>query len=195
MYALIGLSLVSLLAGGDPTVSMIPAEAEASQDWPAIKRGIWSIEGTLMHRGNKKKKWKASTRRCDDAATLFQGYWGRGKAEKNDCLFQSTRLSGSRFEIVGECLVEQNDVARSESTVVMKGDTSFQMKVRFQQGKVSAQATETGRWVSACTDADRAAVAPVPAEAATATDATAAAAAAATSTPGAASKGQAEASR
>jgi hypothetical protein len=185
MYTLIGVSLVSLLAAGNPTGPIMPADSDAIHDWPAVKQGVWSIEGTLVQKG-KKKKWKATTRRCDDASTLFQGYWGRGKAEKNDCLFQSTKLAGSKFEIIGECLVEQNDVVKSESTVTMKGDSAFQMEVHFQQGKVSAKAKETGRWVSACTDAEKAAAGAAPAA-----TTTAAASGAAT----AAGKGEAEASR
>lgn len=177
MYTLIGVSLVSLLTAGTPTGPIMPADSDAIHDWPAVKQGVWSIEGTLKGKG-KKKKWKATTRRCDDASTLFQGYWGRGKADKNDCLFQSTKLSGSKFEIVGECLVEQNDVVKSESTVTMNGDASFEMEVHFQQGKVSAKAKETGRWLSECTDAEKAAAAPAPAASAT----TAAAAGAMTAT-------------
>jgi len=137
----------------------MPAESDAIHDWPSIKQGVWSIEGTLL--GKKKKKWKATTRRCEDATTLFQGYWGRGKAnEKNDCLFQSTKLAGSKYSIVGECLVEQNDVDKSESTVTKKGDGAFEMEVKFQTGKLSAKAKEVGHWVSACTEAEKAAAAP-----------------------------------
>ena len=183
MYTLIGVSLVSLLTAGNPTGPIMPADSDAIHDWPAIKQGVWSIEGTLKGKG-KKKKWKSTTRRCDDASTLFQGYWGRGKADKNDCLFQSTKISGSKFEIVGECLVEQNDVVKSESTVTMKGDAFFEMEVHFQQGKVSAKAKETGHWLSACTDAEKTAVAPPAASATTAAGATTATA-----------KGEAEASR
>ena len=188
MYTLIGVSLVSLLAAGNPTGPRPAAESDATADWPTVKGGVWSIEGTLMQKGKKKKKWKATTRRCDDASTLFQGYWGRGKAGKDDCLFQSTKLSGSKFEIVGECLAEQNGFVKSESKVTMKGDGSFQMEVRFQQGKVSAKAKETGRWVSACADS---------AETAAAADGTGEAAATVTSSdaPPASAKAEAEASR
>jgi hypothetical protein len=167
MYTVIGVSLVSLLAAGNPTGPIMPAESDAVHDWPAVKQGIWAIEGTLRQTG-KKKKWKATTRRCGDASTLFQGYWGHGKAEKNDCLFQSTKLSGSKFEIVGECLVDQNDVVKSESTVTMKGDTAFTMEVHFEQGKIAAVAKETGRWISACSETDQTAAAPAPARAAAA---------------------------
>ena len=188
MYILIGVSLVCLLAAANPTGPSLTAESDATADWPTVKGGVWSIEGTLMQKGKKKKKWKATTRRCDDASTLFQGYWGRGKAEKDDCLFQSTKLSGSKFEIVGECLAEQNSFVKSESTVKMKGDASFEMEVRFQQGKVSAKAKETGRWVSACADS---------AETAAAADGTGEAAATVTSSgaPTASAKAEAEASR
>jgi len=153
--------LVSLLVAGSPTGPIMPAESDAIHDWPAIKQGVWAIEGTLL--GRKRKKWKATTRRCDDATTLFQGYWGRGKAnEKNDCLFQSTKISGAKYEIVGECLVDQNDVVKSESKVTMRGDGAFQMEVKFQTGKIKAKAKETGHWIAACTDAEKAAAAPAP---------------------------------
>jgi hypothetical protein len=161
MYTLIGAALVSLLVAGTPTGPIMPAESDAIHDWPAVKQGVWSIEGTL--KGKKRKKWKATTRRCGDATTLFQGYWGRGKAdEKNDCLFQSTKLSESRFEIVGECLVDQNDVVKSQSLVTMKGAGAFQMEVKFQTGKVTSKAKETGRWIAACTDAEKAAAESAP---------------------------------
>jgi Protein of unknown function (DUF3617) len=187
MYTLIGVSLVSLLAAGNPTGPSLTAESDATADWPTVKEGVWSIEGALMQKGKRTKKWKATTRRCDDASTLFQGYWGHGKAEKDDCLFQSTKLSGSKFEIVGECLAEQNGFVKSESKVTMKGDASFEMEVRFQQGKVSAKAKETGRWVSACTDPETAAAAAATGEAA----ATVTSAGAPTAT----TKAEAEASR
>jgi hypothetical protein len=186
MYTLIGVSLVSLLAAANPTGPIMPAESDAIHEWPAIKQGVWAIEGTLIQKGHK-KKWKAKTRKCDDASTLFQGYWGHGKADKNDCLFQSTKLSGSKYEIVGECLVEQNDVVKSESVVTVKGDQSFEMQVRFQHGKVDAKAKETGHWLSACSDAEKAAAAPTPPGATTT--------AAATTTPTATTTGEAEASR
>ena len=191
MHTLIGVSLVSLLAAGTPTGPIMPAESDAVLDWPVVKQGVWSIEGTLKQKG-RKKKWKATTRRCDDASTLFQGYWGHGKAEKNDCLFQSTKLSSSKFEIVGECLVDQNDVVKSESTVTMKGETAFTMEVHFEQGKVAAVARETGRWISACAEGDKAAAGPSPAAPA-ATAAAAATSAAAPSVPTASTKGEAEA--
>jgi hypothetical protein len=63
---------------------------------------------------------------------------------------------------VGECLVEQYDVVKSESTVTTKGQDSFEMQVHFSAGKVDAKASETGHWVSACPEADKAAAAPAP---------------------------------
>jgi hypothetical protein len=163
MHTLIGVSLVSLLvsagAGVPPTGPITPDETDQVHEWPAVKQGVWSIEGTLKPKRGKAKKWKSTTKRCDDAATLFQGYWGRGKADKDSCLFQSTKISGSKYEIVGECLVEQYDVVKSESVVTTKGQDSFEMKVSFQHGKVDAKATEVGHWVSACTEADKAAAA------------------------------------
>jgi Protein of unknown function (DUF3617) len=161
MYTLIGFSLISLLAAGTPTGPIMPAESDAIHDWPAVKQGVWVIEGTMTQKG-KKKKWKSTTRHCDDPSTLFQGYWGRGKADKNDCLFQSTKVSGSKYEIVGECLVEQNDVVKSESVVIMKGQESFEMDVKFQQGKTGAKAKETGHWVSACRESEKSAATPAP---------------------------------
>ena len=125
-------------------------------------------------------------RRCDDATTLFQGYWGHGKADKDSCLFQSTKVSSSKFEIVGECLVEQYDVVKSESVVTTKGQNAFEMQVHYQHGKVDAKATEVGHWVSACTEAEKAAAS---ASAPTAT------ASAGGSTPPASSKPETEAAR
>ena len=160
MYTVIGVSLVSLLAARNPTGASNPAVSDPTNEWPAVKQGVWSIEGTLIQK-RQKRRWKATTRRCDDASTLFQDYWGRGKAEKDDCLFQSTKMSPSRFEIVGECLVDKTEI-KSESTVIVKGDTSFKMQVRFQHGKVTARAKETGRWLSACRDSQKEAAAPAP---------------------------------
>jgi hypothetical protein len=139
----------------------MPDESDAVHEWPAVKQGVWSIEGTLMSK-RKKHKWKATIRRCDDAATLFQGYWGRGKADKDSCLFQSTKVSSSKFEIIGECLVEQYDVVKSESVVTTNGQDNFEMEVKFHQGKVDAKAKEIGHWVSACTEAEKTATPATP---------------------------------
>ena len=158
MHILVGLSLLSALTAGPvgtvPTGPINPDESDAIHEWPAVKQGVWSIEGTLVSKGKKTRKWKSTTKRCEDPTTLFQGYWGRGKAEKNDCLFQSTKVSSSKFEIVGECLVEQNEVVKSESIVTTRGQDAFEMQVKFQDGKTDAKATETAHWVSACSEAD-----------------------------------------
>ncbi len=164
MHTLIGVSLVSLLLsagpGVPPTGPITPDETDQVHEWPAVKQGVWSIEGTLKHKKGKAKKWKSTMKRCDDPAILFQGYWGRGRADKDSCLFQSTKVSSSKFEIVGECLVDQYDVVKSESTVTTKGQDSFEMQVHFSAGKIDAKATEKGHWVSACTEADKATSAP-----------------------------------
>ena len=156
MLTLIGVSLASLLVAvpTTPTGPIMPDESDAVHEWPAVKQGVWAIEGTVMSK-RKKRKWKATIRRCDDPAVLFQGYWGRGKADKDSCLFQSTKVSSSKFEIIGECLVEQYDVVKSESTVTTKGQDHFEMEVSFHQGKVDAKAKEVGQWVSACTEAEK----------------------------------------
>jgi hypothetical protein len=46
--------------------------------------------------------------------------------------------------------------------VTTKGQNGFEMQVHYQHGKVDAKATEIGRWVSACTEADKAASPPAP---------------------------------
>jgi hypothetical protein len=159
MHTLIGVSLVSVLLsagpGVPPTGPITPDETDQVHEWPAVKQGVWSIEGTLKPKKGKAKKWKVTAKRCDDAVQLFQGYWGRGKADKDSCLFQSTKLSSSKYEIVGECLVEQYDVVKSESTVTTKGQDAFEMSVHFSAGKVDAKATEKGHWVSECSQADK----------------------------------------
>jgi hypothetical protein len=169
MHILVGVSLLSLLSAGPvgsvATGPINPDESDAVHEWPAVKQGVWSIEGTLVSKGKRKKKWKATTKRCDDATTLFQGYWGRGKADKDSCLFQSTKLSSSKFQVIGECLVEQNQVVKSETTVTTKGKNAFQMEVKFQEGKVAAKAKETAHWVSACSDAETTAAKAAAAEA------------------------------
>ena len=161
MHVLVGVSMLSLLSAGPvgsvATGPINPDPSDAVHEWPAIKQGVWSIEGTLAGKGRKKKKWKSTTKRCDDATSLFQGYWGRGKADKDSCLFQSTKLSASRFQIFGECLGEQNEVVKSQSVVTTKGKNAFQMEVKFQEGKLSAKAKETAHWVAACSDAETAA--------------------------------------
>jgi len=159
MHTLIGVSLVSVLLsagpGVPPTGPITPDETDQVHEWPAVKQGVWSIEGALKPKKGKAKKWKATAKRCDDAAQLFQGYWGRGKADKDSCLFQSTKVSNSKYEIVGECLVEQYDVVKSESTVTTKGQDEFEMSVHFSAGKVDAKAVEKGHWVSECSQADK----------------------------------------
>ena len=84
MHTLIGVSLVSVLLsagpGVPPTGPITPDETDQVHEWPAVKQGVWSIEGMLKPKKGKPKKWKATAKRCDDAAQLFQGYWGRGKA-------------------------------------------------------------------------------------------------------------------
>jgi hypothetical protein len=156
MHILVGFSLLSFLLSGPPTGPIMPDESDAIHEWPALKQGVWAIEGTVKSKGRKTRKWKATTKRCEDSTSLFQGYWGRGKADKNSCLFQSTKVSSSKFEVVGECLVEQYDVVKSESVVTTKGHDAFEMEVKFQSGKVGSTAKETGHWVSACTEADKA---------------------------------------
>jgi hypothetical protein len=164
MHTLIGVSLVSLLLsagqGVAPTGPITPDETDQVHEWPAVKQGVWSIEGSLKAKKGKAKKWKATIKHCDDPSALFQGYWGRGKADKDSCLFQSTKVSNSKYEIVGECLVEQYDVVKSESTVTTRGQDAFEMQVHFSAGKVDAKATEKGHWVSGCTDTEKAAAAP-----------------------------------
>lgn len=164
MHTLIGVTLVSVLLsagpGVPPTGPITPDETDQVHEWPAVKQGVWSIEGTLKPKKGKAKKWKATAKRCDDAVQLFQGYWGRGKADKDSCLFQSTKVSNSKYEIVGECLVEQYDVVKSESTVTTKGQDSFEMSVHFSAGKIDAKATEKGHWVSECSQADKGKAAP-----------------------------------
>jgi hypothetical protein len=159
MHTLIGVSLVSVLLsagpGVPPTGPITPDETDQVHEWPAVKQGVWSIEGTLKPKKGKAKKWKATAKRCDDAAQLFQGYWGRGRADKDSCLFQSTKVSNGKYEIVGECLVEQYDVVKSESTVTTKGQDEFEMQVHFSAGKVDAKANEKGHWVSECSQADK----------------------------------------
>jgi hypothetical protein len=159
MHTLIGVSLVSVLLsagpGVPPTGPITPDETDQVHEWPAVKQGVWSIEGTLKPKKGKAKKWKATAKRCDDAAQLFQGYWGRGRADKDSCLFQSTKVSSGKYEIVGECLVEQYDVVKSESTVTTKGQDEFEMMVHFSAGKVDAKAMEKGHWVSECSQADK----------------------------------------
>ena len=159
MHTLIGVSLVSVLLsagpGVPPTGPITPDETDQVHEWPAVKQGVWTIEGTLKPKKGKPKKWKATAKRCDDAAQLFQGYWGRGKADKDSCLFQSTKVSNGKYEIVGECLVEQYDVVKSESTVTTKGQDEFEMSVHFSAGKVDAKAVEKGHWVSECSQADK----------------------------------------
>ena len=103
MHTLIGVSLVSVLLsagpGVPPTGPITPDETDQVHEWPAVKQGVWSIEGMLKPKKGKPKKWKVTAKRCDDAAQLFQGYWGRGKADKDSCLFQSTKVSNSKYEI------------------------------------------------------------------------------------------------
>lgn len=159
MHTLIGVTLVSVLLsagpGVPPTGPITPDETDQVHEWPAVKQGVWSIEGTLKPKKGRAKKWKATAKRCDDAAQLFQGYWGRGRADKDSCLFQSTKVSNSKYEIVGECLVEQYDVVKSETTVTTRGQDAFEMQVHFSAGKVDAKATEKGHWVSECSQADK----------------------------------------
>ncbi len=50
MHTLIGVSLVSLfcLAAGPgvpPTGPITPDETDQIHEWPAVKQGVWSIEG------------------------------------------------------------------------------------------------------------------------------------------------------
>ena len=74
MHTLIGVSLVSLLLsagpGVPPTGPITPDETDQVHEWPAVKQGVWSIEGTLKPKKGKAKKWKATTKRCEDPATL-----------------------------------------------------------------------------------------------------------------------------
>ena len=61
MHTLIGVSLVSLLLsagpGVPPTGPITPDETDQVHEWPAVKQGVWSIEGTL-----KPKKGRRSVK-------------------------------------------------------------------------------------------------------------------------------------
>lgn len=130
--------------------SNLAADAEAAaQEWPQIQSGVWQIEGTLKQANGRLRHWTEKTKQCQDPTVLFQGHRGRA-AGKHGCTFQSTKVSGSEFKVIAECMVPKKGLATSESTVTVKSDKEFEMQIHLHTQKKDARTSQTGRWVSAC---------------------------------------------
>lgn len=120
--------------------------------FPNVKRGVWELSAARTLPDGKVESWNLTVNHCRDESRLFQGYWGLGIVERAGCRYKFSRISADGYKIDSECAVRGVDKAVSEATVVVTGDSAFEMDVTVHEGPRRYRATESGRWVGDCAE-------------------------------------------
>jgi hypothetical protein len=118
--------------------------------WPPVKPGVWHLTGKRTTSKGKPKSWDDKRTFCQDSGWIFRDYWGDGKIDLAGCRWQSDKVGPNTFKVVTECRIRGVASSKSESTVTVRGDDSFEMETRLVEGRRSYSSSQTGRWLSSC---------------------------------------------
>jgi len=125
-------------------------DAAAASEWPPLRAGVWEVESTRTLPSGKTQTWKQVLSVCRDPADMVRGYWGLGIVELAGCQYESARTAAGEFKVTGECMVRHAGVARSDSTVKMKGVDDFELTAKVVEGKRVYRGFQIGHRRSDC---------------------------------------------
>ena len=126
----------------------ISSAEEFSDEWPALRLGVWEIVSKRALPSGKTETLKYRRKICNHPRSMFFGYWGFKQVGIGGCAFESKKLSNDSYRLRTRCDVKGGGT--SEGILTVKSEDSYELTMTTKEGKRVTQGSKTGHRVGDC---------------------------------------------
>jgi hypothetical protein len=128
--------------------SRIPSAAEFSDEWPALRLGIWASVSKRTLPSGKTETWASRRKVCNHPRSMFFGYWGLKQVRVGGCAFESKKLSDYTYRLRTRCDVKGG--GESEGILTVRSEDAYELTITTKEGKRVTQGSKIGHRVGDC---------------------------------------------